>query len=86
MASGVVPIVSDVPEAQVELVGDSGWVFPAGDADALDAAFSAALAVSRSDREALETRVLEQIRSSKRPSVKALLDDLLTHRDNLNKP
>jgi glycosyltransferase involved in cell wall biosynthesis len=85
MASGVVPIVSDVPQAQVELVGDSGWVFPSGDVEAFSSAFDAALALTDDELSALRTRVLDQIGSGQRPSVPALLDDLLTHHDNLTR-
>jgi glycosyltransferase involved in cell wall biosynthesis len=43
MASAVAPVVSDVPRAQRDLVGDAGWVVPAANADALSTALCEAV-------------------------------------------
>ncbi len=85
MASGVVPVVSDVPRAQVDLVGDSGWVFPAGDIGAFSSAFSAAIELPTGEHDNLRAKVLEQIGQLRRPTIATLLDDLLADRDNLRR-
>jgi glycosyltransferase involved in cell wall biosynthesis len=53
MASGVVPVVSDIPAAQRMLVGETGWVFPAGDVAALRRALEEAVGASAATRSAL---------------------------------
>ena len=49
MASGVVPIASDVPAAQREIVGPAGWVFRAGNTGELRDALVAALRCSEEE-------------------------------------
>lgn len=64
MACGVVPVVSDVPAAQRSVVGDSGWVFEAGDADALAACLGAAVAMSPGERARRGRLAAERVRTS----------------------
>jgi glycosyltransferase involved in cell wall biosynthesis len=77
MASGVVPIVSDVPREQRELVGDAGWVVRAGDAGELTQALRAALATSPAERDELRRRTLARVRAYAEPSLLSLVERLL---------
>lgn len=77
MAAGVIPIVSDVPRIQRELVNDAGWVFPAGDATALERALGEALRSGQEERVRRRARVLEQIRQQTSPTVPQLVRSLL---------
>lgn len=77
MAAGVVPVVSDVPALQVELVGEAGWVFSAGDTDGLSSALSEALAVTDEELEHLKAEASARVRLSPHPTVPSLIDDLV---------
>jgi glycosyltransferase involved in cell wall biosynthesis len=78
MASGVVPIVSDVPRAQRDLVGDSGWVFPAGDASALSSCLREALSETPTVRMARRVAVLERLQDTSAPTVPQLVEELIS--------
>jgi glycosyltransferase involved in cell wall biosynthesis len=77
MAAGVLPIVSDVPREQRDLVGDAGWVFAAGDARALEESLAAALSADAAEREQRKRSCQKQLASYLRPSLRDLLADLL---------
>jgi glycosyltransferase involved in cell wall biosynthesis len=68
MASGVIPIASDVPAAQGELVGNAGWVFPAGDTSALRHALEEATTASSEHRAQLSARARERVFTGQRGS------------------
>jgi glycosyltransferase involved in cell wall biosynthesis len=80
MASGVIPIVSDVPRLQRDLVADSGWVFPAGDADALTRALGEAISCGEAERGRRRARVLEQAAQRSTPTISELVQSLPRHR------
>jgi glycosyltransferase involved in cell wall biosynthesis len=82
MACGVIPIVSDVPRAQRSLVGDAGWVFPAGDAHALAESIGSALLTRGAQRERLRQAVLGRLQESPDPFFPELLDELLASQPN----
>ena len=73
MASGVVPIASDVPRGERELIGDSGWTFPAGNAQALRSALNAALEQSGDRPKELCARSAVGVRSPALPQVPELV-------------
>jgi glycosyltransferase involved in cell wall biosynthesis len=73
MASGVLPIVSDVPREQRELVGDAGWVFPASDPHAMAESLRAALRTNAAERAERRGRVEEQLRRYLDPSIPELV-------------
>lgn len=77
MASGVIPIVSDVPVAQRALVRDVGWVFPAGDAAALASAIREALTLEVAERTRMARAAVERVHTATGPSVPDLLSELL---------
>jgi glycosyltransferase involved in cell wall biosynthesis len=77
MASGVVPVVSDIPAEQRELVADAGWVFAAGDANDLRAALDQALAVSSDRWRELSRRSVERVHAYQEPSLLDLVNGLL---------
>ena len=80
MAAGVVPIVSNVPRLQERLVGDAGWVVPAGNADALTEAMRSALESDVAERSRRRAETLRRIRAGHAPSVPSLLAQLLADR------
>lgn len=77
MSTGVIPIVSDVPLQHRELAVPSGWVFPAGDATALAAALTDALACSADERRERAARAVADVHAYARPSVGDLLESLV---------
>jgi glycosyltransferase involved in cell wall biosynthesis len=77
MAAGVLPIVSDVPREQRDLVADAGWVFAAGDARGLEDSLAAALSADAAERERRKRRCQEQLASYLRPSLRDLVADLI---------
>jgi glycosyltransferase involved in cell wall biosynthesis len=77
MACGVIPIASDMPFAQRELVGDAGWVFPAGETSALTKALSEALASSDARRQRLREAVAERLAESSEPGLAGLIQELI---------
>jgi glycosyltransferase involved in cell wall biosynthesis len=77
MATGVVPIVSDVPRAQRDIVGDAGWVFRAGAVDELRTALSEAFAATEDRRAALRVRVQERLDAVQEPTIPELVGQLL---------
>jgi glycosyltransferase involved in cell wall biosynthesis len=80
MAAGVIPIVSDVPREQRDLVADAGWVYPAASPDQLVDALAAALAVDTAERTRLVQRVHQQLATYAEPSIGTLIDELLCGR------
>lgn len=81
MASGVVPIVSDVPEEQRDLVGDSGWVFRAGDAEGLHEALIAALSSNENERSSKRALAIERVRAYRNPRLADRVAELLRSDD-----
>jgi glycosyltransferase involved in cell wall biosynthesis len=77
MSCGVVPIVSDVPAEHRELVGDAGWVFPAGDLSALTTALAQALATPPEQLAQLRQAVTERVASYSDHSLRALIVELI---------
>ena len=77
MASGVVPIVSDVPIAQRHLVEGVGWVFPAGDAAELASALREVLTLGPGERADLAKATVERVHSASDQTVPELLEVLL---------
>jgi glycosyltransferase involved in cell wall biosynthesis len=77
MACGVIPVVSDVPNEQRALVADAGWVFPAGDDQAMERALVEAVGASDTEREQLRERSLERVHAYGRPSLRDLIGELL---------
>lgn len=84
MSCGVIPLVSDVPAAHMELVGPSGRVFRAGDTDALEAALRWAVSTYEGERRHRRGAVLEQLRSYSEPSLDSLLQQLFKSRPSLS--
>jgi glycosyltransferase involved in cell wall biosynthesis len=78
MACGVIPVVSDVPNEQRALVTPVGWVFPAGDDEALEQALVEAVGTDGSERDELRRRVVERVHAYGRPSLRDLIDGLLS--------
>jgi glycosyltransferase involved in cell wall biosynthesis len=77
MSCGVIPIVSDVPTAQRELVDGAGWVFEAGDSPALAGALRDALKTPADTLAELRSAVVERIASYGERSIKALITELI---------
>jgi len=77
MSCGVIPLVSEVPAAHVELVGQSGRVFRAEDTDALEAALRWAFSTNEGERRHQREAVLEELRSYSQSSLDSLLQQLL---------
>ena len=77
MAAGVVPVVSDVPRVQRELVGDAGWVFAAGDREGLRRALQEALAAPPERRAELRERTLGRLSATREPSIPELVAELV---------
>jgi glycosyltransferase involved in cell wall biosynthesis len=77
MACQVVPIVSDLPAAQVQMVGNSGWVFSAGDTDGLVTAMLEGLNASPAERSARRQAVMTQLEHLPDPPFDRLLAQLL---------
>jgi glycosyltransferase involved in cell wall biosynthesis len=82
MASGVIPVISDVPAAQRTLVGDAGWVFRAGDVSALRGALEEAGGCTPEERSALGLRARERVFTGQEgtPLVE-LVDGLMSRND-----
>jgi glycosyltransferase involved in cell wall biosynthesis len=77
MASGVVPIVSDVPAAQRDLVGSAGWVFRAGRADDLRDALAAALQCSDEEMAIRGAETQRRVLHARTPTVPELIESLI---------
>lgn len=77
MASGVVPIVSDVPAAQRGLVDGVGWVFPAGDADSLTSALREAVSLPSEELARASQAVVRRVHEARDPTVPELLEQLI---------
>jgi len=77
MACGVIPIVSDVPHAQVGLAGGCGWVFPAGSRVQLRAALAQALASDDDERRTRRQATLDALTRRPDPGISDLVDSLV---------
>jgi glycosyltransferase involved in cell wall biosynthesis len=77
MHAAVVPIVSDVPRQHRELADPAGWVFAAGDPDALATALDAALSVNGAELDRRREQALASVRAYARPSVADMVDGLV---------
>jgi glycosyltransferase involved in cell wall biosynthesis len=77
MACGVIPVVSDVPRAQIELAGDCGWVFQAGDAAALREALTEALATTGAERQARRAATVDALSRQPEPGIPELVSRLV---------
>jgi glycosyltransferase involved in cell wall biosynthesis len=77
MSAGVIPIVSDIPRQHRELAVPAGWVYPAGNADALTQALNEALACGADARAARSSAAVEAVRAYARPSVGDHLRELI---------
>ncbi len=86
MASGVVPIASDVPAEQRSLIAQSGWVFEAGDFDALHAALVDALSSSEEERSSRRALAIERVRDYRKPRLTDRVSELLQAGDLSESP
>jgi glycosyltransferase involved in cell wall biosynthesis len=77
MAAGVIPIASDVPVLQRQLVEGAGWWFPAGDANALANALRQGLSLTPDERLARRAATLERVAQAPKPTIPELLAELL---------
>jgi len=78
MVSGVVPVVSDVPSAHRSLVGDAGWVFPAGDSEQLTSSLRAAVRSRDGHRRYMSELAQKRVADYTTPSLKDLVDELVS--------
>lgn len=77
MASGVLPVVSDVPRAQRELVEGVGRVVPAGDQNALEEALACVLSLSARERKTMGSAAAVRVHEKTLPSVPELVAELV---------
>ena len=74
MAVGVLPIVSDVPREQLELVGDAGWVYSAPSREELKSALREALSLDAAGRAERRRAVQDALAAYSRPSLSDRLE------------
>ena len=81
MLAGVVPIVSDVPREHAEVVGNAGWVFPAGDLPALRRCLSEALSSPAAEWERRSASAIARVHLLRGPGLTELVEGLFRSDD-----